>query len=98
MSGVNLRTKPPVPPVEPHVSPIDVETPVHTSAQSPEHIAPTPEHDSDIEEIPQRPISPINIDSDMDSSKRIVSRFEQRVEENDNLPSEEYPSTAQEIV
>ena len=69
MFGVNLRTKPPV-------SPIDVETLVPTPEQSPEHIVPTPEHDSDLEEIPQRPVSPINIGSDTNSSERTLSRFE----------------------
>ena len=77
MSGVNLRTEPLVPhveplmpPVEPPVSPIDVETLVPTPAQSPEHTIPSPKHNSDLEEIPQRPVSPINIDSDIDSSKK----------------------------
>ena len=70
MSGVNLRTEPPMPPVV-------VETLVPTPTQSPEHTSPTPKHDSDLEEIPQRLVSPINIDSDMDSSKRTVSGFEQ---------------------
>ena len=98
MSGVNLRIEPPVPPAKPLVSPVDVETPVPTPTQSPEHTKPTPEHDSNLKEIPQRPVSPINIDSDTDSSERTVFGFEQQVEENDNLPLEEYPLNTQEII
>ena len=81
MSRVNLRTEPPmpplVPPTEPPISPVDVETLVPKPAQSPEHIAPTPKHDIDLDKIPLRLVSPINIGSDMDSLERTVSRFEQ---------------------
>ena len=69
-------TEPPMLPAEPPMSPIDVETPVPTPAQSPEHTTHTPKHDSDLEKIPQRPVSPINIDSDKDSLERTVSGFE----------------------
>ena len=97
-SSTTPPTEPFVPPTKSLVSPIDVETPVPTPTQSLEHTIPTLEHNSDLEKILQRPVSPINIDSDMDSSERTVSGFEQRVEENGSLPSEEYPSTAQEKV
>ena len=83
---------------EPPILPIDLEAPVHTPMQSPKHTIHTPEHESDPEEIPPKPNSPINIDSETDSLEKIVFGFEQQAEETDNFLLEEYPSFAQEIV
>jgi hypothetical protein len=84
LSGVNLETKPSTPSIDAEVPPVP----------SPKPAIHTPQHESDNEEIPINPNSPISIDSDTESSEQIMSGFNQPEEESDNLSLEEYPSVA----
>ena len=61
--------------------------------QFPKHAIHTSKHENDLEEAPPKLNSPncsfINIDSDIDSSEKMMSSFEQQAQETKNLPPEE---------
>lgn len=58
--------------IEPSISSIDSKAPPVSPSKPAIH---TPQHESDLKEIPAKPNNPINIDSDIESLEQIVSRF-----------------------
>lgn len=65
LSGVDLETEPSIPSIDSEAPPMPPSKPtIHT-----------PQHESDLEEIPAKPNNPINIDSDTESSEQIMSGF-----------------------